>query len=247
MKQPRRPRRTPAGGQFASRQRQESTDGLDVAAVDADVLHIMGELATTATGRRFRLAEGTALALQLGHRCSNDLDYFVFGERIQAGAILADIERISPAIGRFDVTTSEAGQLDVEVRPLGRKVSFIAYPFALSGKPVVLQGQRCSPPLEIAAMKAYTMGRRAAARDYVDIEAAISLAGVDLSEIVGEARQRFVLDGEPVFSERLFLQQLVSFGDLTDATGLVLLRSSWGDVQRSLRRIVASYVENQIG
>ena len=214
--------------------------------MDDDVVRILSEVATTATGRRFRLAGGTALALQLGHRRSNDLDYFIFERRISPSAVMADIERLAPVIGATTVTTAEPGQLDVEVGPLKRKLSFIAYPFPPLADPVKISGQRCSSVIEVAAMKAYAIGRRAAARDYVDIEAAITLAGADLGDVIAEARRRFVLDSEPVFSERLFLQQIVDTSDISDGSGLVLLRSSWNDVAASLRQIASSYVSRQI-
>lgn len=216
-------------------------------AVDGDVVRILSELAATATGRRFRLAGGTALALQLGHRRSNDLDYFAFTPRVNSASVLADIERLKPAIGTAVIASVESGQLDVEVGPSKRKLSFIAYPFPPLTDPVEIHGQRCSSAIEVAAMKAYTIGRRAAARDYVDIEAAITLAGTDIGDVIAEASRRFVLDGEPVFSERLFLQQIVDVSDISDSSGLVLLRSTWDEIVASLRQIVASYVNRQIG
>ncbi len=213
--------------------------------VDADVIHILEALATTKTGRTFRLAGGTALALQLGHRRSNDLDYFAFADRLNRTAVMADVERLAATIGPAQATTLTSSQVDLEVGRPGRKVSFIAYPFAPLSEPVELHGQPCSSVAEIAAMKAYALGRRAAARDYVDIEAAITSGGVELGEIIDCARRRFIVDGEPAFSERLFLQQIVDTSDVTDSSSLALLHSSWSDVQVSLRRIVADYAGSQ--
>ena len=45
----------------------------------------------------------------------------------------------------------------------------------------------------------------------------ITNGGVPLEEVIAAAKSRFVLDGEPVFSERMFLQQLVYTEDVEDA------------------------------
>ena len=214
--------------------------------VDEDVIALMEQLSRTTIGRQFRLAGGTALALQLGHRRSNDLEYFMHGDRIDATAIMCVVDSLTPTIGRAEIVLAESGQLDLVVGGARRKVSFIAYPFAPRHEPLEIHGQQCSRVIEVAAMKAYAIGRRAAARDYVDVEASLSFGGLGLGEIVEEARNRFVVDDEPVFSERLFLQQLVDTSDLTDAAGLALIRSSWPDVERSLRHAVATYVRSRL-
>ena len=252
--QPRKPPGTPEGGRFAPSRHPES--GIELpdpagespvpAVVDDDVLEILHRLSSSELGRRFYLAGGTALALQIGHRRSNDLDYFTYGERIDRGKTLRAVERVLSAGGRVETVLSEPGQLDLAVGPQRRKVSFIAYPFPLSRPRVTVEGQGCADVLEIAAMKAYTLGRRATARDYVDIEAAITKAGVTLDEIVSVARSRFVLGGESVFSERMFLQQLVYTEDLEDDQGLASFGASFNEVERSLRLIVADYVRRSI-
>jgi hypothetical protein len=203
-------------------------------------------LGSTEVGKRFYLAGGTGLALQLGHRRSNDLDYFVDAERLDRPLIWKVADRSLSGRGGYEVVLNEPGQVDLTVGERRRKVSFIAYPF-LSTRPTVdIEGQGCADVLEIAAMKAYTLGRRGTARDYADIEAAISRGGVTLADIIAAAKSRFVLDGECMFSERLFLQQLVYTEDVDDTNSLTSLGTSFAEVEHSLRSIVAQYTKGQI-
>jgi hypothetical protein len=95
-------------------------------------------------------------------------------------------------------------------------------------------------------MKAYAIGRRGAARDYVDIEAAISRGGITLADIIAAAKSRFVLEGDCVFSDRLFLQQLVYTDDIHDTDLLTSPGTSFAEVERSLRSIVAQYIKDQL-
>lgn len=251
--QPHRPRAAPSGGQFAPVHRPEPTSelvdsehGPFVHQLDEDVLAILRLLGKTEVGRRFYLAGGTGLALQLGHRRSNDLDYFVDAERLDRPLLWKTADRVLRGPGGYEVVLNEPGQVDLAVGGRRRKVSFIAYPFTSTEPTVAIEGQRCADVLGIAAMKAYTLGRRGTARDYVDIEAAISKGGVTLADIIAAARSRFVLDGESVFSERLFLQQLVFTEDVDDADSLTSLGASFAEVERSLRSIVARYAKDQL-
>lgn len=244
---PHEPPGTSEAGQITSSRGPESGIRSPVhVVVDDDVIEILRRLSSSEVGRRFYLAGGTALALQIGHRRSNDLDYFADGARIDRALLRRVVERVLPGCGHVETVLSEPGQLDLVVGARRRKVSFIAYPFPSSRPQVVIEGQGCADVLEIAAMKAYALGRRAAARDYVDIEAAITKGGVTLDEIVSVAKSRFVLGGESVFSERMFLQQLVYTEDLEDDQGLASFGASFNEVERSLRLIVADYVRKSI-
>ena len=73
------------------------------------------------------------------------------------------------------------------------------------------EGMKLAQVLEIAAMKAYTIGRRSQLKDYIDIYAALN-SGVSLKEVVAAAEKKF---GEN-FSSRLFLEQLVYLGDVDE-------------------------------
>lgn len=67
-------------------------------------------------------------------------------------------------------------------------------------------------PKELLAMKAYTIGRRGAIKDYVDLWAGISEQVATLAEIIAFANVKY----EDAFNDRLFLEQLLYLDDVAD-------------------------------
>ena len=61
-------------------------------------------------------------------------------------------------------------------------------------------------------MKAQTINRRAAFKDYVDLYFIVRDGHASLAEILSKAKKLF----KDEFSQRLFLEQLVYFGDLEE-------------------------------
>lgn len=207
-------------------------------------------LSRTGLVDEFYLAGGTGLALQLGHRRSDDLDFFSIqpAELIEAESVT---ERIEKAFGRRSPSLETRASSQLTWRIDGVKVSFIAYPFPLLYGLVDLDPSmnlgkvRAASVREIAAMKSYALGRRAVARDYIDLYFVLK-SGVRLDEIINDASRKFVLSGEPLFSPKLFLEQLSYTEDLEDtaaALGTVTGDElSIGDVERFLRQEVKRYL-----
>lgn len=152
----------------------------------------------------FYMAGGTALALQIGHRRSVDFD--LFSEKpINALHITKKIRRAGYDIEATIERSSE--ELSIVVNQV--KLTFLEYPFKIEHD-VDLDGIISMPDvLTIAAMKAYTLGRRGKWKDYVDFYF-IFKYHYDLTDVVRKARQ--IYRGE--FNERLFREQLCYFDDI---------------------------------
>ena len=118
-------------------------------------LQIIPELANT------RLVGGTALALQLGHRISVDLDLFGhFDDRISFYNIIA-------AHGH-----SVDGDLEGAVQTLmvdGVKVDIVNYPYPWISPAVEENGVRLAGMDDIIAMKLSAAANRGRKKDFVDI------------------------------------------------------------------------------
>jgi Nucleotidyl transferase AbiEii toxin, Type IV TA system len=65
---------------------------------------------------------------------------------------------------------------------------------------------------EIAATKAYTIGRRGAYKDYIDLYFILSEQHAALADIIDIAEKKFGVE----FNSRLFLEQLVFLDDVED-------------------------------
>lgn len=112
---------------------------------------------------RWYLAGGTALALQVGHRQSVDLDFFTPQKDFSSGKL---IDYFSKKLWHTDIVRE--GTVYGEL--LGAKVSFIAYPFFVPGKPYVWHGCiRMLDPYDIAVMKIIAISQRGRKRDFVDM------------------------------------------------------------------------------
>lgn len=156
----------------------------------------------------FYLAGGTALALQLGHRVSEDFDLFC--DNTLATELLSRVETefsgfsVRALVNNSDQLTIIAGEV---------KVTFLRYPFPLLKQLLVLNSIKVLDAAEIAMTKTYTVGRRGTLKDYVDLYFAVSQRIISLSDLLGCAEKKY---GD-VFNSRLFLEQLVFLDDVPDA------------------------------
>ncbi|MDP3724294.1 MAG: nucleotidyl transferase AbiEii/AbiGii toxin family protein, partial [bacterium] len=157
--------------------------------------------------KSFTLAGGSALALQIGHRQSNDLDFF--SSRTISPSLIKQIQRLFPT-EQIQPIISTGDELTVFLE--GVKVTFLFYPFPVLFKPLVEDNVTMFAPKEIAAMKSYTIGRRGSLKDYVDLYFLIKEKYTTLEEIVSMAEKKY----QEVFNGRLLLEQLVFFDDIPD-------------------------------
>lgn len=150
------------------------------------------------------LSGGTALALQINHRNSEDFDVFVSKPidnnlRMKINKVFGDVV--------FYLNTSDQinfNSLD------GIKVTFLWYYFKSIGKLVGTESISLSSVDDIIADKAMTVGRRAVWRDYVDLFFLMKEKSISLEKIIALAKRKF--KGE--FVETQFLEQLCYFADL---------------------------------
>jgi len=156
---------------------------------------------------QFYLAGGTALALQIGHRISIDFD--LFSETEIKKTLLKKVETVfSKQEKRVLVNNRKELTLMID----GVKFTFLCYPF-----PKILPLEKMGSiqvlsVKEIFATKAYTIGRRGALKDYIDIYTGLKMGLVTLVEIIELANQKY---GE-LFNDRLFLEQLIFLADIEE-------------------------------
>lgn len=178
---------------------------------------VASALAQWSAMSEFYLAGGTALALHLGHRQSRDLDFFT---RNPAGTLplLAGIDDMLKQFAhvQWDLNTSEQIQWRID----DVSVTLLAYPFPHRFGYQTWRGLAVADARDVAVQKAYTVGRRAKARDYLDLHAVLTQGIVSLDDLIRLTRDTY----RDAFSARLFLQQLTYTQDLPDRdTALTLL------------------------
>lgn len=155
--------------------------------------------------KSFYLVGGTALALHIGHRISVDFD--LFSEKALSPVLLQKIKRIFSG-SSIEVTYRSVDQINLLVD--GVKTTFFHYPYPLIEPLVAYQNVPLASVVEIAAMKAFAIGKRLAYKDYVDWYFLLSKRHVTLPVVIELAQAKFGGD----FNDRLFLGQLASLEDI---------------------------------
>jgi len=150
----------------------------------------------------FYLVGGTAIALQIGHRRSIDFDLFK-KSTIQREKIA---QRFTQYEIPFQVLFADAEGFHVTAQ--GVKLTFFQFPFLIPAKQS-FQGIPMPDLLHLASMKAYSLGRRAKWKDYVDLYF-IFRDHFSLDEVMYKTDELFA----PLFSPKLFRQQLCYFNDI---------------------------------
>ena len=153
--------------------------------------------------REYYLVGGTAIALYLGHRRSIDFDLFKFSPINHK----RNIDKLSLSGYEHTVTRRVAEQMNLIINDV--KVTFFQYPFPVKSDNVFEDIFRIPSLLQLAAMKAYALGRRSKWKDYVDLYFLLT-KHFTIEEISNCATELF---GE-LFSEKLFRSQLCYFDDV---------------------------------
>jgi hypothetical protein len=156
----------------------------------------------------FTLYGGTAIALHLGHRRSLDFDLFANRN--------LDIERLEATVGFLvgaKIVQREPNTLTVQIDRNGPvSLSFFGVPkLPRLAPPHIAEdnGLRVASLLDLAGTKASVVQLRAEAKDYVDIDALISIGKVDLPTALAAACSLYGSS----FNPEITLKALSYFGD----------------------------------
>ncbi|MBW6490488.1 MAG: hypothetical protein K0B15_04755 [Lentimicrobium sp.] len=153
--------------------------------------------------REYYLVGDTAIALHIGHRRSIDFDLFKYNP-IKPKSI---IQIISGFDCKYIVTRRVTEQLNVTINDV--KFTFYQYPFKINPTEKLGDILRLPDLLDLAALKAYALGRRSKWKDYVDLYFIIK-NHFTINQISERTSERF---GQ-LFSEKLFRAQLSYFDDI---------------------------------
>lgn len=153
--------------------------------------------------RSFYLVGGTAIALQIGHRRSIDFD--LFKESPLNHKLILD--KISKHRLKATITRRVNEQLNLIINNV--KFTFFEYPFPVKAEVNFETIIKTPTLLDLAAMKAYALGRRSKWKDYVDLFYILKNHHT-IEEISVAAEKIF---GQ-LFSEKQFRAQLCYYDDI---------------------------------
>ena len=161
-----------------------------------------------ATPRRFVLYGGTAIALRLAHRESEDFDFFS-SEPFDGDSLLAEIPYLKGAtvVQRARDTLTCVVDRRGSVRMSffgGLSLNRVQSPQTAEGAGILVASLR-----DLGGTKAQVVQSRALSKDYIDIDALMRLGGVPLEAMLGAAA---AIHGE-LYNVMLTLKALAYFGD----------------------------------
>lgn len=128
----------------------------------------------------FYLAGGTGLALQIGHRLSNDLDFFTPNDMVP--------EHLIDAIHPTRILLVQKGTLHCEWNRV--KLSFFQYGPPLLRPPIPWEGTTLAHTDDLAAEKLKAIAQRGAKKDFFDLYALFKM-GYDIETICRLFWKRF--------------------------------------------------------
>lgn len=128
----------------------------------------------------FYLAGGTGLALQLGHRFSDDLDFFSENQ--------FNIDAVISAVQPDNVFYSSKGTIHCEIN--GIQISLLFYSVPLINPPLHWQKIKIADIKDIVAEKVKTISQRGSKKDFVDLYAVIKLK-YSVAEVCDIFKKRF--------------------------------------------------------
>lgn len=143
--------------------------------VESSTLELLKKLQRLPVLEQTRLVGGTALALQLGHRKSIDLDFF--------GTVDCEAEYLRESIAGIASLTilRESPHIHIYIVD-GIKVDIVNYKYPWLDDVVLEQGLRLASVSDIAAMKITAIIGRGTKKDFIDI--AFLLHHFSLEEIL---------------------------------------------------------------
>jgi hypothetical protein len=171
----------------------------------------------------FYLAGGTALAIQLGHRLSIDLDWFSAKDFPRTA-----LRETLSAVGRFELTGEEEGTMHGLLDDV--RISFLRYAYPLLFPLVAFEGVELADERDIAAMKLDAVSSRGSKKDFIDIY--FLLKKYSLPELLEIFEKKYA---GIKFNRLHILKSLSYFENAEDEPMPIMLEPViWEDVKRKI-------------
>ena len=179
---------------------------------------------------KFYLSGGTGLALQLGHRESEDLDFF--------SRKLFDPEKLVISLkqlGKLQGVEIGTGTLNLFVS--GVQLQWLHYPYDLIEPVVSYNGIKLASSLDIACNKLITVGSRGSKKDFVDVY--FLLKQFSLEQMFKAMKKKYVgLD----YSQPHILKALVWFDEAeSQPMPRMHQKADWEMVKQRMVKAVKEY------
>mgnify|MGYP001595150747 CR=1 FL=1 len=154
--------------------------------------------------QHYYLAGGTGLALQIGHRKSEDFDFFTL-QPFSTTDLFDEVQKY--LVNRTLVKIQEEKNTLIILVNDVIKISFFYYPYPLLEPLLEQKSVKIASVVDIGCMKLSAIVSRATLKDYVDLY--FILKSVSLKELLEKSKQK-----HPTLDTNLVLKSLIYFDDV---------------------------------
>jgi len=194
-------------------------------AITSSTRQTLQDLFTASVLSHFYLAGGTGLALQFGHRISEDLDFFT-EDLFDEDALIQLIQRMPG----FSVVAKASSTVHANIQCT--KVSFLGYAYPMLFPLARFLKVRIADARDIACMKISAIASRGTKRDFVDLYASAQRWG--LAELLGLFDRKYA---QSAYNKIHILKSITFFEDAEkDPMPHLLTSIDWGEVKRFFLR-----------
>lgn len=180
--------------------------------------------------QNFYLTGGTALALLLGHRESEDLDFFTKNS-FQPTLLQQKLLKL----GTLENVQIDQGTLNLFMNKV--KLQFLYYPYNLLEKLIPWNGINLSSMIDIACTKLITVSMRGSKKDFIDLY--VILQQMTLEELFIKLDEKYT---KVQYNYPHILKSLVYFNDADDQPMPRMHKDfSWEDVKNSIVKQVKAF------
>lgn len=205
---------------------------LQSAAVYPATLAILKKVMQMQEFHQFNLVGGTALALQIGHRISIDLDLFTH-EEYDSAVLVKPLGQL----GNLDILVDKPPFFQVRLDDV--KMDFLKFPYPFVQEFQEIEGVRLVSVEAIAVMKLMAIARRGVKKDFFDLYFILErYTLVELVEIF-EAKMPHV-DLFHIFKSLTYFEDAELDGDPK-----MLVSVSWQKVKEVITKKVGYYLDKR--
>jgi predicted nucleotidyltransferase component of viral defense system len=192
-------------------------------AVSDRLLRIAHHFGEEPLAEKFYLAGGSSLAIQLGHRLSEDLDFFSTDKSAIAPSKIF-IERLG-GIVKVDEPHTILGEIN-KVR-----ISFFHLPYPLLEEPINYEGVKLAQLKDILCMKMVAIAQRAEKKDFFDLYELLQLPVRNFTELLEKKY------GHPTINTAHIMRSLFYFEEAEESdTPKSLKGLTWSKVKNYLKK-----------
>lgn len=204
-------------------------------ALSSETKQLLMKIAPVVNGEGFYLAGGTGLALQLGHRLSQDLDFFRRNP-FDPNRLLSNLRHRVDSVKEVVI---EAGTLLSRLDEI--RCSFFLYDVPLLFEGFLFCGVKVADWRDIAVEKIKTIAQRGSKKDFYDVFFAIRSGRLTIEEAVSLFKRRFESTGINFYHVLRSLTYFEEAEEEPDPMVVGDLRFNWSEVVSFFRRHIHEF------